>query len=213
MVARYDALQMRLISERLNEGGTALDIGAHSGEYTIIMAALCGHTGQVIAFEPDPYARKTLIQNIKLNPNLKPPLVEKLAVSDFCGEAVLHSRGGNANSSLVQSGLGMVGEKIPVTVVALDDYLTVRKFPQPKWIKIDKEGAEIRILKGAQRCLASDCEIICELHPYAWAESGSSLEELKALTKASGRRIRYLDRDNEIGDVANYGTVVLERRH
>jgi hypothetical protein len=39
------------------------------------------------------------------------------------------------------------------------------------------------------------------------------LEELKALTKASGRRIRYLVRDNEIGDVANYGTVVLERRH
>jgi tRNA A58 N-methylase Trm61 len=106
VVARYDALQLRLISENLQEGDTALDIGAHSGEYAIIMAAICGPTGRVIAFEPDPYARRTLSRNIKLNPDLNAPLVEKLAVSDCAGETVLYSSGGNSNSSLVQPGLG-----------------------------------------------------------------------------------------------------------
>src|SRR5215469_4162539 len=54
---RYDALQTLWLSTHLKEGDTALDIGAHSGVYTILMAAQCGHTGRVTAFEPDPYAR------------------------------------------------------------------------------------------------------------------------------------------------------------
>jgi hypothetical protein len=114
----------------------------------------------------------------------------------------------------VRSALGspeLSTETIPVTQITLDDYLIARQLPQPRWIKIDTEGAEIRILKGAQQCLAGDSGIVCELHPYAWADFGSSLDELKALAKASGRRIRYLDQDSEIGDVPTYGTVVLER--
>jgi hypothetical protein len=93
----------------------------------------------------------------------------------------------------------------------LDDYLSEQKFPKPRCVKIDTEGAEIGILTGARRLLASDAVIICELHPYAWAEFGNTFEELKTLAKASGRRIRYLDQTNEIGDEATYGAVVLER--
>jgi FkbM family methyltransferase len=213
-VARYDALQLRLISENLSEGDTAIDIGAHCGQFAILMAALCGSKGRVVAFEPDPYARVALARNIKLNPSIKPPQVETLAVSDCSGEAFLYSRNGNSNSSLAASGLGSPGlasEKIPVTTVSLDDYLSERHFPQSRWVKIDAEGAEIRILRGAQRCLSGNAGIICELHPYAWAEFGTSFNELKSLAAASGRRIRYLDQDNEIGDLPTYGAVVLER--
>ena len=39
---------------------------------------------------------------------------------------------------------------------------------------------------------------------------GNTLAELKELAAAAGRRIRYLDQDNEIGDEAEYGTVLLE---
>lgn len=214
LVARYDALQLRLITENLSAGDTAIDIGAHCGQYAILMAALCGFTGQVIAFEPDPYARVTLAHNIKLNPSIKPPQVEMLAVSDCSGQSFLYSRGGNANSSLVASALGspeLNVEEIPVTTVSLDDYLSERKLPQPRWVKIDAEGAEIRILRGAQRCLSGNAGVICELHPQAWAAFDSSLDELKDLAKVSGRRVRYLDQDNEIADPTTYGAVVLER--
>ena len=70
LVNRYDALQLLLISQNLQEGDTALDIGAHTGEYAIMMTAICGHAGRVIAFEPNPYARRMLNRNIKLNPDL-----------------------------------------------------------------------------------------------------------------------------------------------
>jgi len=211
---RYDALQVRLFREGLGEGDTAIDVGAHAGQYALIMAAMCGSSGHVAAFEPDPYARRLLHRNIALNPRIKAPTVEALAVSDAPGEAVLYSRGGNSQSSLARSGVGDAGigaETIKVPVVTLDGYLDERGLPEPRWIKIDTEGAEISILKGAPKLLAGRANIVCELHPYAWAEFGDSFEALQGLTAACGRRIRYLDQATEVGADVRYGTVLLER--
>src|SRR5262245_44584848 len=87
--ARYDALQVQLLAKHLNDGDTAIDIGAHYGQYCILMAAMCGAMGNVVAFEPDPHARQILMQNLKLNPGIKQPIVEALAVSDAKGDAIL----------------------------------------------------------------------------------------------------------------------------
>jgi FkbM family methyltransferase len=214
-VVRYDALQIELFAAKLSEGDVAIDVGAHAGQYSLIMAAMCGASGRVVAFEPDPYARQQLQRNLRLNPAIKMPKIESMAVSDAPGEAVLYSRGGNSNSSLARSGLGGdindACEKILVPVVTLDSYLHDEGVPTPHWVKIDTEGAEIRVLKGAEQLLASDAGILCELHPYAWREFGSTYEELKQLAAASCRRIRYLDQQSEIGDEVKYGVVVLER--
>jgi FkbM family methyltransferase len=214
-VVRYDALQIAWIISHLAEGDTAIDIGAHYGVYSILMAAKCGQTGHVVAFEPDPHARIVLAKNLGLNRGIKLPTVEICACSDKIGEATLFSLGGNAQSSLVKSAVefsaDQKSEEIRVTVVTLDSYLSQSNLPEPRCVKIDAEGAEIRILKGAKQVLASNAEIVCELHPYAWAEFGNTLAELKDLAAAAGRRVRYLDQNREIGDRAKYGTVLLER--
>lgn len=214
-IARYDALQVELLSTRLKEGDTAIDIGACFGELSILMAAMCGQTGHVVAFEPDPYAREILIKNLKLNPRLKHPLIESYACSDTEGEATLYSRGGNSQSSLARSGVefsaGDAAEKIRVPLVTLDAYLAKHNFPEPRWVKIDTEGAEIRVLKGAKKILSGNAQIMCELHPYTWAEFGSTFKELKDLASASGRRIRYIDQEEEAGEHVDYGVVLLER--
>jgi FkbM family methyltransferase len=213
---RYDAMQARLFAEGLNEGDTAIDIGAHAGQYALIMAARCGPSGHVAAFEPDPHARRKLERNIALNPGVKAPVVEALAVSDAPGEAVLYSRGGDSQSSLARSGIGEAAaeraERFTVPLVTLDGYIADRRLAAPRWVKIDTEGAEIRILKGAPQLLAGPSNILCELHPYAWAEFGNSFEELQAAVSGAGRRIRYIDETAEMkaADV-RYGTVLLER--
>lgn len=215
-VVRYDALQVQLLSTNLVEGDTAIDIGAHCGQYGILMAARCGRTGDVVAFEPDPYAREKLLQNLALNPGIKRPVVEASACSDTAGEATLYSRGGNSQSSLARSAVGFSVanklEEICVPLVTLDGYLLEHNLPEPRWVKIDVEGAEIKVLKGARQVLASNAGIVCELHPYAWPEFGNTLSELKDLAAASGRRIRYLDQDSEIGETAEYGIALLERQ-
>jgi hypothetical protein len=100
---------------------------------------------------------------------------------------------------------------IVVPLVTLDAYVRDNGLGRPRFVKIDAEGAEIRVLKGAAKLLASDTEIVCELHPYVWAEFGNSFEELKALVRNAGRRMRYLDQHAEIGSDVKYGTVLLER--
>jgi FkbM family methyltransferase len=214
-ITRYDALQVKWFADNLSEGDTAVDIGAHYGIYSILMSAMCGRSGTVVSFEPDPYAREVLKRNLALNPGLKPPIIECSACSDARGEATLFSRGGNAQSSLVRSGVEFApehkSEQFTVPLVTLDSYLADKGLSTPRWVKIDPEGAEIRILKGASNLLASDAGILCELHPYAWPEFGNSFAELKDVVSAAGRRIRYIDEDNEAAN-AVYGTVLLEKR-
>ena len=213
-VVRYDAMQARLFAEGLVAGDTAIDVGAHAGQYALIMAARCGDRGQVVAFEPDPHARRRLSRTISLNPTVKPPAVEAMAVSDAPGEAILYSLGGNSQSSLARSGIGEAAaqraEAIATQVVTLDDYLAARGLPTPRWVKIDTEGAEIRILTGAPKLLASAANIACELHPYAWAEFGDDVAKLRAVVARSGRRIRYLDEAAPFEGEPRYGVVLLE---
>jgi FkbM family methyltransferase len=213
---RYDALQVQLLTDSVKEGDFAIDLGAHYGQYTLLLAALCGRSGKVVAFEPDPYAREMLDRNLSLNPEIKRPVVESVAVSNIDGESILYSRGGNSQSSLARSGVNFGGdddsERIKVQVTTLDSYIDRAGFGEAKWVKIDTEGAEIRILQGARQLLASRASIICELHPYAWPEFGTTFEDLKALAAESGRFIRYLDESDEVGDTVRYGTVILAHR-
>jgi FkbM family methyltransferase len=214
-VTRYDALQVLWLTTHLREGDTALDIGAHHGAYTILMAAQCGQTGNVVAFEPDPYAHEVLVKNLNLNPLIRRPVVEDCACSDKIGHGTLFSLGGNSQSSLARSAVEFSSarrsEGIQIATVTIDSYLSEHRLWSARCIKIDAEGAEIRILKGATQILASNADVLCELHPYAWPEFGNTVSDLKQVAAGSRRRIRYLDQDCEIGDQVEYGTVLLER--
>lgn len=213
-VARYDALEIKTLLAGMTRGDTVLDIGAHHGQYCILMSALGGPESTVIAFEPDYHARQALARNIALNPMVKAPQIESFAVTDSVGRATFYSKGGNSNSSLAASATGgdpnQENEAFEVELITLDSYLKDRDL-HPAWVKIDTEGAEIRILKGAADLLQTDCNFLVELHPYAWAEFGNSFEELQTAVSACGRRMRYLDSDQELTADPIYGVVVLER--
>ena len=208
-VNRYDALQLLWMWERLSDGDTAIDIGAHVGIYSVLMAAKCGQRGKVIAFEPDPYSRQVIAQNLRLNPNVKPPRVEASACSDQPGTGTFFSGHGDGRSALVAS-IGISPEAITVPVVALDEYIRQHRL-QPRVVKIDSEGAEIKILRGATQLLESDAAILCELHPYAWPQFGDTFSELKEVLERSGRWMHYLDSDQPLTADPRYGMVVLEK--
>lgn len=202
-VSRYDALEMELLRRSVRPGDFAVDVGAHAGQYAISMAALCGPEGRVVAFEPDPAARALLSRAIALNPHIKAPVVDTRAVSDSSGETLFFSQDGNSNSSLVAA---ENSEPVRVETCRLDDVVD-----DPDWVKIDTEGAEIRILKGAPRLLKSPANFLVELHPYAWDGFGNTFEELVEVVRESGRRMRYLDRAEPLVADPVYGVVVLER--
>lgn len=205
-VNRDDVLEILWLERHLERGGVVIDVGAHYGIYSVLMAS---RAAQVVAFEPDPYAREMLAHNAGLNSKHGTITIEAFACSDRDGEAVLFSRGGQANSSFARSAAekqSLALEEIRVPTITLDRYLAEHSL-SPRIVKIDAEGAEIRILKGARSLLASDAKILCELHPYAWAEFGNSLSELESLIAVAGRKMRYLD---PMRKPNTYGMTVLE---
>lgn len=215
-VDRYDAMQLAWMIDNISEGDFVIDIGANYGQCTVVMAARCGASGNVIAFEPNPQARDLLRRNFDLNPSVKRAAIEPFACCDVAGgEADLYRNGNPSNSALVSlaaaESAGKVAETFRVPLTTLDAYLAARGLPEPRCVKIDTEGAEIRVLKGACNLLAGNAAIFCELHPYAWPQYGNSLDELKRLVAESGRRMRYLDRTSDLGHDATYGIVELQR--
>jgi FkbM family methyltransferase len=212
-VNRYDALQLAWMVDHITEGDFVVDVGANSGQCTIVMAARCGASGTVVAFEPNPQARALLKRNFDLNPSVKCATIERFACSDSAGgEAELFQNGNASNSALVSLAAANskeAGESFTVPVTTLDAYLAERGLPEPRCVKIDTEGAEIRVLKGARRLLAGKATVLCELHPYAWSQYGNSFDELKTVVAQSGRRMRYLDQDRDVGSDATYGIVQL----
>lgn len=214
VITRNDARQLQFFLDRVKTGDLVLDIGGHVGQYAVLFSSLAGEAGRVVTFEPDAAARKILLRNLALNSCGERVKVEGIALSDSDGTHSFFSRGGDSMSSLARSGLGNNAAALDVTehvvtTMRLDDYLTRNGLGFPQWIKLDTEGAEINILRGARELLKSGAVIVCELHPYVWNEFGTTFEELLQLVRESGRTIRYLDEEQKIEHGAVYGATII----
>ncbi len=212
---RYDALQVELVDSVLQEGDHAIDVGAHAGQYGILMSAKCGATGSVVCFEPDPGALDRLRQNVALNPQIKEPEIVTIACSDQRGKVSFFTQDGNSQSSLAKSALPKDKEcsEIEVETVRLDDWWETNRPDgvSPALVKIDTEGAEVHVLRGMPKLLQSSAVIVCELHPFAWEEFGVTLDDLKGAIAESGRQLVWLDGSGPVEDPVRYGTVLLAK--
>ena len=168
----YDQHELRLLRRFLAPGGDMLDIGAHIGMYTVAAALALGDRGRVLAFEPNPEARRQLEANLALN-GCTNVIVSSQAVSDRAGEAVLHvpSTSDPSYSSLGE-GRFAEGEPVAVETTTLDDAAMSRGLT-PAFVKIDVEGGELAVLDGATQTLEARPVLLVEVG----AESGRTLEE------------------------------------
>lgn len=213
VVVRNDAKQIDFFLKRVQPGQLVLDIGGNVGQYAVLFSALVGPAGKVITFEPDELHRTILHRNVELNRCSDRVTIEDLALSDANGTHTFFSRN-DQMSSLVRTGLGTnatasdVKQQI-VTTARLDDYIRLKGLGLADWVKIDTEGAEINILRAAGELLRSNAVVVCELHPYAWNELGTSYEELLFLINKSGRNIRYLDEAQKIENGPVHGCVII----
>lgn len=209
---RNDALQVDFVLNSLHEGDAAVDIGAHAGQYGVLMSACCGSNGQVICFEPDPDAITRLERNIALNPTLKSPQIVQAACSDTAGKATFFTQGGNSQSSLAKSALPQdrATREISVNTIRLDDWWASERTNMPAFVKIDTEGAEVHVLRGMPKILASKARIVCELHPFAWDEFGVTFQDLESVVVESGRTMHWLDGRGTVESPGEYGTVIIE---
>ncbi len=131
-----------------------VDVGANFGYFSVLAANLIGNigSGQIYAFEPNPKLAKLFRRNMEINWSIAPITLHEAAVTDNDGEVILHvpeSHGANASLSAPEE---YICSSVTVPAVRLDD--AIPEDIVVDLIKIDVEGHEASVLRGAQSIIA-----------------------------------------------------------
>ena len=127
-------------------GNTVIDIGAYVGMYTVKAAQLVGSAGLVVAVEPLLSNAGYLARNLVTLPNTT---IATVALSNYIGTGRLYSSPLTAAHSM-----GYIRKQFTgVRVTTLDELVKELGLPRVDYIKMDAEGSELRILKGAEKVL------------------------------------------------------------
>lgn len=177
LYSRYEEEVGAAIARHLKCGAVFWDVGAHVGWFSLYAARIVGKDGAVVAFEPSPDVFALLQRNV-------PPEVEVVAcaVGARNGSASFASQGTSSAASLIErvtriNAAHHPGEPIQqaeVSIMTLDSALESGR-RSPDILKIDVEGYELEVLRGARSLLAS-CKpaIVAEIHPLQLQLSGGS---------------------------------------
>lgn len=138
------------LPEMVRPGDCVLDIGANVGYYTLLLSKLVGPTGHVFAFEPIAQTAEVLLFMCKFAPH-RNITVFQMAASDRAG--LIGFDIPLAGSGLPDYFRASMGAGQDIYCAPLDSF----QFPaRISFIKLDAEGSEAAVLRGAQRLISSD---------------------------------------------------------
>ena len=140
--------------------GVLLDVGANTGFYSLIAVA-SGPETRAIAYEPVPGIVELLRANLRLNRATERVTVEELAIGDRSGWATLHLPPPQPDGTIETSASlepdfkEVIASSFEVRTSTLDDAWHDRGEPAVTMVKVDVEGAEARVLRGAEAVMSS----------------------------------------------------------
>lgn len=170
-----------------------IDVGACHGLFALAFAvAARGRTA--LALEPSPLAAGILAANLSLNPEAKVHLV-RLAAGDRMGQVTMRPVWHHLEAS------GATPDSVSVQLVTLDALSDELEF-EADVLKIDVEGYELHVLRGAEATLARHPLIFLEVHPARLTDLGGSSQELLEMLS---------DHDYQLFDAGPHGGLVSAR--
>lgn len=187
----------------LGPGDLFIDVGAYIGLYTVAAAKRVGANGRVIAFEPDRDNFHQLLRHVKLNEVQARVELHNVALSDRPGQLRYHG-GQESQSRIVDE--GEVGT-YTIEARTLDAALGEQRV---SIIKIDVEGFELQVLRGA-RALLSDTarrprRLFIEMHPTAWTATSVGRQIVEILRESE--YALYDLQMKAVHDVTAYGQYI-----
>lgn len=174
---------VRYLQPLLGSFKTILEIGANQGYYAILEALNTPPDARIYAIEPHPDNVATLRLNAEHNKcTHKFAEILQAAVSDRTGTASLHVHRLSNWHSLSPIELSAEGwqENIEVPTVTLDEFCRTRNLETVDFVRMDVEGHEAEIIKGANRILRQSpkCVLFIELHSTLLRQAGHQPEDL-----------------------------------
>jgi FkbM family methyltransferase len=209
--ARYltQRIEFRLIRQHVRSTDTVCDIGANKGSFVFWLSRWC-RKGRVVAFEPQPQFAQ-LLGRLTRDFKLDNVTVEQKAVFSKPGQADLFvPKGHSPGASLVSKTVGASDfETISVPMLRLDDYFDQHQ--RITFMKVDVEGAELEVFKGAER-------ILRELSPLLIFEcenrhlDGARVEDVFAYLNALGYAGHFVA-GNRLLPVSNFDAAIHQRQN
>jgi FkbM family methyltransferase len=182
--AEYEAFRAAV-----RPGDVALDVGANAGAYALALGHRVRPGGRVFAFEPAPDTFRGLAAHVRLNGLEDVVVPVRAAAAGFTGRATLSVDGISGENRLDDAAGGE-----PVEAITLDDFCA-REGISPTFIKIDVEGAELDVLRGARETIragGAGLALFVEMHPAVWPGLGIGRAELEAELALQGLRAEPL---------------------
>ena len=166
--SRYEPSVTSEITDLPSSIRVAYDIGAHVGLMTLTLARKVGPHGTVVAFEPCPSNVAPLRELVRQNGLEKVVEVLDVAVADYDGEALLLV-GDTAymhKLEVVHEGMSAPSRQtFTARVTSIDELVFKQDYPPPQLIKVDVEGAEALVIKGARETLKQYAPyLLLEIH-------------------------------------------------
>jgi FkbM family methyltransferase len=169
--------EKKIISKFIKRGDSVIDVGGNLGFFVLILNELVGKTGNIYTFEPSKKLKAKLESTVKKN-NLQNVTIVNLALGESEATTTLHynPKQTGLTSIVTDFETGSLSEEIQIT--------TLDKFSENipgkiSFIKIDTEGYEPQVLRGAKELIKKD-------KPVIYIELGgdhleTSIEALKVL--------------------------------
>lgn len=173
----------------LKPGDVVVDVGANIGNITLTSAALVGNSGKIFSIEPHPVIFKYLCRNIRLN-NLTNIDVINSAVSDFNGVICFSNKALDDLNEVVKK------SNLRVNTRTLDKILS-KKVSYIDLLKIDVEGFEINVLRGASNILGITKCVYYESEEKHCKKYGYTTANLIDILQSAGFNI-YKLHDNKL---------------
>lgn len=198
------SLEMEAIAELMPvAGATVFECGGHHGRDCVLLARLAGPEGRVVSFEPHPENIEVLRRNVRLN-DLTNVTAVHAAVGSQAGTARIKAR---SNAKITTRGKGI---SVPATTV--DGYAAETGI-WPDVIKIDVEGFEFEVLRGAREAIRRGAAVLVEVHCDILADFGSEPADFWGLVDAAGCNV-YLQRNDSTPAVpVDAGAALSGRPH
>jgi FkbM family methyltransferase len=142
----YETKNVEAIQQTVRKDDIAYDVGAHVGYFSVLMGDIVGSGGKVIAFEPRGLNLGYLQKHVAVNHCDNVEIVAK-ALGDHSGQAKLETRTGSGTGYISETG------DEDVEISSIDDLVESGSLPAPTFLKIDVEGGEMAVLRGAMKVI------------------------------------------------------------
>jgi FkbM family methyltransferase len=190
----YDPECQALVNQYIQPGTLVLDIGASLGLWTVPLGQQARAVGaRVWAFEPHPNNHPWLHRNVTINDLTPTVTIHETALGDQVGTVVMNTgeagHPGAGGNTAVAVGLQAKGACVPIAM--LDSF---SRDARVSVIKIDVEGYELHVLRGARQLMAKDRPVIFGEFNRIWLdERGEDLLSFLDEIRASGYEVLVVE--------------------